>query len=188
MSEVLAAIELDDAGARNALAEVFVRRADDHLLDAPSSSRARPPRWPGRRPPRARPSATPRRQGRPAPPRAARPGTTGRGRCPRRSCSPATARCGMTRSRGRSRRRHGWRRPPAAGAPNRATPRTARHLVTGRVAMRRCAEEVAEQLVGPVDEVHLHGETESVTEEGGACVATLRRRRARSWSGSAGGT
>ena len=33
------------------------------------------------------------------------------------------------------------------------------------VAMRRCAEEVAEQLVGAVDQVDLHGGIESVTEK-----------------------
>ena len=33
------------------------------------------------------------------------------------------------------------------------------HLVPGRVAMGRRAEEVAEQLVGPVDQVHLHGKS-----------------------------
>ena len=39
-----------------------------------------------------------------------------------------------------------------------------RDLLAVGIAMRWGAEEVSEQLVSPVDEMHLHGESESVTD------------------------
>ena len=94
------------------------------------------------------------------------------GSTPSRSCSRATARCGRTRSRGRSPRQHGWRRRQAAGGPNRGRPRTAATSLAGCVAMRRGAKEVAEQLVGPVDEVHLHRWSESLIRVEGVELTT----------------
>ncbi len=61
-------------------------------------------------------------QGDRAPPRAGGTGPAGRAACPRWSCSPATGRCGTTRSRGRWPPRRGWRPPRAAAAPCPARP------------------------------------------------------------------
>ena len=91
------AIQLDDARAAHALREVLVRRADDHALDARVARRRQ-----RRRGQRIvgleldhRPDDDAERRQRFLEQRELR--RAGRGRCPRRSCSRATGRCGTTR-------------------------------------------------------------------------------------------
>ena len=109
-----------------------------------------------RRRPRGRSWATPRRPSRPAPPRAGGTARGARARCRRRSCSRATARCGTTRSRGRSRRRCASRPPRSSRARSAARRRTAPSGGSCAFVEAAQAVEVAEQLVGAVDEVDDH--------------------------------
>ena len=61
---------------------------------------------------------------------------------------------------------HGADHPPDGG-----------NLLAGRIAVRRRPEEVAEQLVGPVDEVHLHDGPESVIDPAAAAATGTERER-----------
>ena len=92
-----AAVELHDAVAEHALRQVLVRRADQHARDARIGGGRRPPRPPAHRRPRTPPSGTRPRPSPTAPARAGGTAPAAPGRCRRRSCSRATARCGTTR-------------------------------------------------------------------------------------------
>ena len=93
----LPAVELDHPLTDHALGQVLVRGADHHLVHGRVLRGDRRRRGQGvvgleldHRPQRHPQGARP-------PPRATRTGTAGRGRCLRRSCSRARARCGRTR-------------------------------------------------------------------------------------------
>ncbi len=174
--EVLAAIELDDAGARDALPEVLVGRADDHLLDAGVVPRHG--RRTGQRVVRLELDHRPDHHAERGERLLERPRLGPQvgvdalaGLVP----GPQLVAEGLDNVIGRD--------PDMGGAvAQQLQDRTEHapdgcHLVAGRVAMRRRAEEVAEQLVGPVDEVHLHGRTECVTWRGGARHRAHRRSR-----------
>ena len=139
--------------------EVLVGRADDHDLLDPGvgARRPRPPR-PARRRPRSRPWATPRRRARASASSSERElAPAARGSCRRSTCSRATGRCGTTRSRGRSRRRGGWRlRSAVCMTESSDAPRAPPTSMPSAVTCDGTGEVVAEQLVGAVEQVNLH--------------------------------